>query len=99
MTAAIHATTGGGRTLRDVGIAVCVGGVASGTVNAAGGVAAGGGGGAERVAATTYFEFDEALARFQQILESMGITAAMDDAGVQVGDSVFIGDQELEWGE
>jgi GTP-binding protein len=53
----------------------------------------------ERVASMTYFEFDETLTRFQQILESMGITAAMEKAGVSVGDSVFIGDQELEWGE
>lgn len=53
----------------------------------------------ERVAAMTYFEFDETLERFQKILESMGVTKAMEAAGVQVGDSVFIGDRELEWGE
>ena len=53
----------------------------------------------ERIAAMTYFEFDETLARFQQILEGMGISEAMEQAGVQVGDTVFIGDQELEWGE
>lgn len=53
----------------------------------------------ERVAAMTYFEFDDTLTRFQKILENMGITAAMEEAGVQVGDTVFIGDQELEWGE
>ena len=53
----------------------------------------------ERVASMTYFEFDETLVRFQKILESMGITAAMEEEGVQVGDTVYIGDQELEWGE
>lgn len=53
----------------------------------------------ERVASMTYFEFDETLARFQQILESMGVTKAMENAGVKPGDTVFIGDQELEWGE
>lgn len=53
----------------------------------------------ERVAAMTYFEFDETLARFQQILEGMGITKAMEEAGVQVGDTVFVGDQELEWAD
>jgi GTPase len=53
----------------------------------------------ERVAAMTYFEFDETLARFQKILESMGITQAMEEAGVRAGDIVFIGDEELEWGE
>lgn len=53
----------------------------------------------ERIAAMTYFEFDATLLRFQQILEQMGITKAMEKAGVQAGDIVFIGDQELEWGE
>jgi GTP-binding protein len=53
----------------------------------------------ERVAAMTYFEFDETLIRFQQILESMGITQALEERGVQSGDIVVIGDQELEWGE
>jgi len=53
----------------------------------------------ERVAAMTYFEFDDSLMRFQTALERLGITAALTEAGVQVGDTVFIGDQELEWGE
>ncbi len=53
----------------------------------------------ERVAAMTYFEFDATLVRFQHILERMGITAALEEAGVQTGDIVVIGDQELQWGE
>jgi GTP-binding protein len=53
----------------------------------------------ERVVAMTYFEFDETLTRFQRILNTMGISAAMQEAGVEVGDTVYIGDQELEWGE
>ncbi|MFQ5433698.1 MAG: Obg family GTPase CgtA, partial [Anaerolineae bacterium] len=53
----------------------------------------------ERIAAMTYFEFDATLLRFQQILEKMGVTDAMEKAGVKAGDMVFIGDQELEWGE
>lgn len=53
----------------------------------------------ERVASMTYFEFNEPLMRFQQILERIGITAALEEAGVQVGDTVYIGDRELEWGE
>ena len=53
----------------------------------------------ERVAAMTYWEFDATLLRFQRILESMGITAALEDAGIQPGDMVFIGDEELEWSE
>ena len=53
----------------------------------------------ERIAAMTYFEFDDSLLRFQKTLERTGITAALNEAGVKVGDTVFIGDQELEWGE
>lgn len=53
----------------------------------------------ERIAAMTYFEFDDSLLRFQTALEKTGITAALTDAGVKVGDTVYIGDQELEWGE
>lgn len=53
----------------------------------------------ERIAAMTYFEFDATLLRFQKILEVMGISQALEKAGVQVGDTVHIGDHELEWGE
>lgn len=53
----------------------------------------------ERAVAMTYWDYDQAVTRFQRILESMGITAALEDAGVQNGDSVFIGDMELEWGD
>ena len=53
----------------------------------------------ERIAAMTYFEFDDSLMRFQTTLERSGITAALTKAGVRVGDTIHIGDQELEWGE
>ena len=53
----------------------------------------------ERIAAMTYFEFGDSLMRFQTVLKRMGITAALTAAGVKVGDTVFIGDEELEWGE
>lgn len=51
----------------------------------------------ERAAAMTYWDYDEAVARFQSILETLGITKALEEAGVEVGDTVFIGDYELEW--
>jgi Obg family GTPase CgtA-like protein len=35
--------------------------------------------------------------RFHQILESLGVAAALEEAGVREGDTVFIGDYELEW--
>lgn len=53
----------------------------------------------ERIAAMTYFEFDATLLRFQKVLASLGITAALEEAGVEVGDTVYIADQALEWGE
>ncbi len=51
----------------------------------------------ERVAAMTPFTLPEAAARFQRQLEAMGVTAALEKAGVQPGDLVRIGEQELEW--
>ena len=51
----------------------------------------------ERAAAMTYWDYEEAVVRFQKILEILGITAALKEAGVEPGDTVFIGDYELEW--
>ena len=53
----------------------------------------------ERVAAMTYWEFEATTRRFQQILETMGISEALREAGIVNGDIVYIGDQELEWTE
>jgi GTP-binding protein len=53
----------------------------------------------ERAAAMTYWDYDEAVTRFQNILETLGISAALEKAGVKVGDTVFIGDFELEWSD
>jgi GTP-binding protein len=51
----------------------------------------------ERIASMTYFEFEATAMRFQRILESMGISAALLEAGVEPGDTVHIGDEALEW--
>ena len=53
----------------------------------------------ERAAAMTYWDYEEAVARFQKILETLGIAAALEKSGIQPGDTVFIGDFELEWTE
>ena len=53
----------------------------------------------ERAAKMTYWEFEEAVERFQRILAATGITKALEEAGVQVGDTVIIGDFELEWSD
>lgn len=51
----------------------------------------------ERAAAMTYWEYDRSVRRFQKILEALGIDQELRAQGVQNGDSVFIGDHELEW--
>jgi GTPase len=51
----------------------------------------------ERAAAMTYWEYDQSVRRFQRILKTLGIEAALREAGIQQGDTVFIGQYELEW--
>ena len=53
----------------------------------------------ERAAAMTYWDEDAAILRFQNILETLGVSKALEKAGVQVGDTVYIGEYELEWAE
>jgi GTP-binding protein len=53
----------------------------------------------ERAAAMTYWDVEDALMRFQRILEATGISDALIEAGVQAGDTVYIGEIELEWSE
>jgi GTPase len=53
----------------------------------------------ERAAAMTYWEHDQSVRRFQRILQTLGIEEALRKAGVKEGDTVFIGDYELEWAE
>lgn len=51
----------------------------------------------ERVVAMTNFEQDEAIQRLHRIFQAMGITVALQRAGVHEGDKVRIGEVELEW--
>jgi GTP-binding protein len=51
----------------------------------------------ERAAAMTYWEHDEAVHRFQRTLRRLGVEEALRKAGAKVGDSVHIGEYELEW--
>lgn len=53
----------------------------------------------ERAAAMTYWEEEAAVMRFQRLIETLGIYSALRKAGVQEGDSVYIGDYELEWAD
>ncbi len=53
----------------------------------------------ERAAKMTYWEHDGSLRRFQKLMEALGLEDALRKAGVQDGDTVMIGDYELEWQE
>jgi GTP-binding protein len=53
----------------------------------------------ERSAKMTYWEHYGSLRRFHKIMETLGITKALKNAGVQDGDTVAIGEFELEWQE
>jgi GTP-binding protein len=53
----------------------------------------------ERAAAMTYWEYDQSVRRFQQILISLGIEDELRELGAKEGDTVFIGEFELEWSE
>jgi GTP-binding protein len=53
--------------------------------------------GVERLAQQTMWEYHDAVQRAQRVLEAMGVLDALRQAGVQPGDTVRIGDMELEW--
>jgi GTPase len=53
----------------------------------------------ERIATMTYWEFEATTRRFQHILESAGISDALREAGIQDGETVYIGAEELEWSD
>ncbi|MFM8321510.1 MAG: GTPase ObgE [Chloroflexota bacterium] len=52
----------------------------------------------ERAAAMTYWEHYQSVRRFQRLLEALGVEDTLRKAGIQNGDTVYIGeDYELEW--
>ncbi|RPJ25422.1 MAG: GTPase ObgE [Chloroflexi bacterium] len=51
----------------------------------------------ERAAAMTYWQHDGSVRRFQRIMETLGVDEALRNAGVQTGDTVAVGEFELEW--
>jgi GTP-binding protein len=52
----------------------------------------------ERAARMTNWDYYEAALRFQRILRAVGIAEALEVAGIEDGDTVFIDDVELVWG-
>ncbi|MFQ5921311.1 MAG: GTPase ObgE [Anaerolineales bacterium] len=55
--------------------------------------------GIERAAAMTYWEYEEAVRRFQQLLVRIGVNEGLREAGIKAGDTVYIGEHEMEWEE
>ncbi|MCP4167605.1 MAG: GTPase ObgE [Chloroflexi bacterium] len=53
----------------------------------------------ERAAAMTNWDYYEAILRFQRIMEAMGIAQALQQAGIKEGDTVFIGEIDLNWSD
>ncbi|MDP9367542.1 MAG: Obg family GTPase CgtA, partial [Chloroflexota bacterium] len=55
--------------------------------------------GIERFTKMTNFANDDAVLRFQRVLESSGISEELTRQGIQQGDVVHIADHELVWGD
>lgn len=53
----------------------------------------------ERIVSMTNQESDESMDRLQVTIQKMGVTKALENAGVKVGDLVRFGKVELYWGE
>lgn len=51
----------------------------------------------ERAAAMTFWEHDGSVRRFQRLMETLGVEEALRAAGIQEGETVLVGDYELEW--
>ena len=51
----------------------------------------------ERGAAMTYWDNFESVQHFQRIMEKLGIYSELLELGIEEGESVFIGEHELEW--
>lgn len=51
----------------------------------------------ERSAKMTYWEHSGSVRRFQRLMQKLGVDKALREAGIEEGDTVFVGDFELEW--
>jgi GTP-binding protein len=51
----------------------------------------------ERAAAMTYWEHHGSVRRFQKIMQTLGVDDALRDNGIKAGETVHIGEFELEW--
>lgn len=53
----------------------------------------------ERAAAMTFFDQPGSVRRFQKFMAGIGVDKALRKAGIQEGESVFVGEWELTWQE
>jgi GTP-binding protein len=53
----------------------------------------------ERFAKMTNFDLDDAVDRFQRVLEASGISGELERQGIEAGDVVHLAGHELAWGE
>jgi GTP-binding protein len=51
----------------------------------------------ERAASMTFWEHDGSVRRFQKLMKALGVDDALRKSGVEDGDTVAIGDFELDW--
>lgn len=51
----------------------------------------------EKAAAMTYFDQVGSVRRFQRLMERLGVEKALRQAGIQEGDTVVVGEWEMEW--
>lgn len=51
----------------------------------------------EKAAAMTYWEQPGSVRRFQRLMTALGIEKALREAGIQEGETVIVGEWELEW--
>ena len=53
----------------------------------------------ERAAAMTYWDLEQSVRRFHRILDRLGVHDQLKEKGIEFGETVFIGEYELEWKE
>ncbi len=53
----------------------------------------------ERAAAMTFWEHDGSVRRFQKLMERLGVDKALMEAGAREGETVYVGEYELEYRE
>jgi GTP-binding protein len=51
----------------------------------------------ERAANMTYWEHEGSVRRFQKLMQALGVDDALRKSGIQEGDTVAVGDYELDW--